>query len=179
MKGDFSTKTRLLDQSGFRFTAFDRSVDRLGTEKIDPWAMPTWSPREFPGRRSDPADTIAELVLRIRDHVAVNRVDGHELSMRIGINSGPVVAGIIGTHKFAYDLWGDTVITAGRTDCGGVPGSIQVSLATYLLIRDKFVCEPHSGAVVKGKGEMNTYFLMSPKHPRPVRCAVIDCRFRR
>jgi adenylate cyclase len=149
------------------FTTFDRFVDELGMEKIKTVGDAYMVASGVPRTRSDHAEAIAELALRIRDHVAVNRFDGHELSMRIGINSGPVVAGIIGTHKFAYDLWGDAVNTASRMESGSVPGSIQVSVATYLLIRDKFVCEPRGSVAVKGKGEMDTYFLMSRRAEAP------------
>ena len=143
------------------FTTFDGFVDALGMEKIKTVGDAYMVASGVPGARSDHADAIAELALRIRDHVAANRVDGHEIRLRIGINSGPVVAGIIGTHKFAYDLWGDAVNIASRMESGGVAGSIQVSSATYLLIRDKFVCEPRGVVSVKGKGDMGTYFLLS------------------
>src|SRR3990172_2904569 len=104
---------------------------------------------------------VAELALRIRDHVATNQVKGHFLSLRIGINSGPVTAGIIGTHKFSYDLWGDTVNTASRMESEGIPGSIQVSPSTYELIKDEYVCEARGFIPVKGKSEMETYLLIS------------------
>lgn len=107
------------------------------------------------------AQAIAELALRIRDYVAVNEFDGHIIRLRIGINSGPVVGGIIETHKFAYDLWGDAVNTASRMESEGVPGSVQMSAATYELIREDFDCEPRGVISVKGKGDMETYFLTS------------------
>jgi len=113
------------------------------------------------------ADAIAELALRIRDYVAVNQFDGHKISLRIGINSGPVVAGIIGIHKFAYDLWGDVVNTASRMESEGLAGSIQVTPATYELIRDKFVCERRGVISVKGKGDMETYILISRQAGAP------------
>ena len=149
------------------FTTFDRFVDELGMEKIKTVGDAYMVASGVPVARSDHAEAIAELALRIRDHVAANRFDGHELSMRIGINSGPVVAGIIGTHKFAYDLWGDVVNTASRMESGGVPGSIQVTPATYLLIREKFVCEPRGVVSIKGKGDMDTYLLVSRRVEAP------------
>ena len=85
------------------------------------------------------------------------------------INSGPVTAGIIGTHKFSYDLWGDTVNAASRMESEGVPGSIQVSAATYELIRDEYVCEARGITSVKGKGEMETYLLISRRKTTPAR----------
>ena len=72
-------------------------------------------------------------------------------------------AGIIGTHKFAYDLWGDTVNTASRMESEGVPGSIQVSGATYELIKDAYACETRGPIAVKGKAEMTTYLIISKR----------------
>ena len=113
--------------------------------------------------RADHAHAMAELALRIRDHTSANQFDGHDISLRIGINSGPVVAGIVGTHKFAYDLWGDVVNTASRMESEGIPGSIQLAPETYELIRDEFVCEPRGVVSVKGKGDMTTYILVSKR----------------
>ena len=95
--------------------------------------------------------------------MATTTFAGHRISLRIGINSGPVVAGIVGTHKFAYDLWGDVVNTAGRMESEGVPGSIQVSPSTHALIRDRYLCEPRGSIQVKGKGEMSTFILVSKR----------------
>jgi len=145
------------------FTTFDGFVDELGLEKIKTVGDSYMVAAGVPQRRSDHAQAIAELALRIRDHTTNNQFDGHRISLRIGINSGPVVAGIVGTHKFAYDLWGDVVNTASRMESEGVPGSIQVSSATYELIRDDFVCEPRGIVQVKGKGEMTTYLLLSAR----------------
>jgi class 3 adenylate cyclase len=75
------------------------------------------------------------------------------------MNSGPAVAGIIGTTKFQYDVWGDTVNTASRMESQGVPGRIQITRATYDLLGDGFVCEPRGIVDVKGKGTMETWFL--------------------
>jgi len=120
-----------------------------------------------PRPRPDHATAIAELSLRIRDHVATHDFESRRISLRIGINSGPVVAGIVGTHKFAYDLWGDAVNTASRMESEGIAGSIQVTPATYELIRDKFVCKPRGTISVKGKGEMQTYILQSRRAADP------------
>ena len=114
-----------------------------------------------PSPRTDHAHAIAELALRMQDHCAQHQFYGHKLHLRVGINSGPVVAGIVGTHKFAYDLWGDVVNTASRMESHGVAGSIQISGATYQLIRDEYVCEPRGPIQVKGKNQMETYFLLA------------------
>ena len=85
------------------------------------------------------------------------------MSLRIGVNSGPVTAGVIGTHKFSYDLWGDTVNTASRMESEGIPGRIQVTPATYELIKDAYACEPRGTVEVKGMSSMMTYLLLSRK----------------
>ncbi len=155
------TPPQLIDLLNDVFGAFDGFVDELGLEKIRTVGDEYMVAAGVPQPRPDHAHAIAELALRIRDHTEGTQFDGHNIRMRIGINSGPLVAGIVGTHKFSYDLWGDVVNTASRMESEGVPGSIQVTAATYELIRDKFVCEPRGIVSVKGKGDMNTYFLLS------------------
>jgi class 3 adenylate cyclase len=82
------------------------------------------------------------------------------LELRIGINSGPVVAGVIGRKRFLYDLWGDAVNVADRMQTHGTPGRIQVTRATYELLKDEFVLEPRGMIEVRGKGEMETWYLV-------------------
>jgi guanylate cyclase len=141
------------------FSKFDEFVEAAGLEKIKTVGDEYMVAAGVPVPRDDHAVALAELALRIRDHVATNEFEGHKLSLRIGINSGPVVAGIIGTHKFSYDMWGDTVNTASRMESEGLPDEIQVSPATYELIRRDFGCVPRGTISVKGKGEMETYIL--------------------
>jgi class 3 adenylate cyclase len=141
------------------FTTFDGLVEELGLEKIKTVGDAYMVASGVPEPRADHAEAIAELALRMRDHAA-DGPGGHPLRLRIGINSGPVVAGIIGSHKFAYDLWGDAVNTASRMESAGVPGQIQITEATYELVRDRFACEPRGPIDVKGKGPMETYLLV-------------------
>lgn len=143
------------------FYTFDGFVEELGLEKIKTIGDEYMVAAGVPIARPDHAEAIAELALRIRDHISGHEFHGHQIRLRIGINSGPVVAGIIGRHKFAYDLWGDVVNTASRMQSEGVPGAIQVSAATYELLRDRFEFEPRGVISVKGKGEMDTYLLVS------------------
>ena len=117
-----------------------------------------------PRPRSDHAQALARMALDMqsyirRDPACVER----KLDFRIGINSGPVVAGVIGRKKFIYDLWGDAVNTASRMESHGVPGRIQITRETYELIKDDFVCEPRGRVSVKGKGEMETWYLVAAR----------------
>jgi adenylate cyclase len=143
------------------FTVFDGFVTELGLEKIKTVGDAYMVAAGVPQARPDHAEAIAELALRIRDHVAVNPIKDRRISLRIGINSGPLTAGVIGTHKFSYDLWGDTVNTASRMESEGIPGSIQISATSYELVKDDFVCEPRGPIEVKGKEPMQTYLLLS------------------
>ncbi len=156
------TPSQLIALLNDLFAAFDGFVEELGLEKIRTVGDEYMVAAGVPQARPDHGHAIAELALRIRDHTA-NQFDGHSISMRIGINSGPLVAGVVGTHKFSYDLWGDVVNTASRMESAGIPGSIQVTEATYELIRDRFLCEPRGIISVKGKGEMNTYLLLAKR----------------
>jgi adenylate cyclase len=143
------------------FTTFDAFVEELGLEKIKTVGDEYMVASGVPVPRRDHAEAVADLALRLRDHVATNEFEGRRIRLRIGINSGQVVAGIIGTHRFAYDLWGDVVNTASRMQSEGVPGSIQISRSTFSLVEDRFVCERRGLIPIKGKGEMDTYILVS------------------
>ena len=145
------------------FRVFDGFVTELGLEKIKTIGDAYMVAGAVPEPRPDHAHAIAELALRIRDHVATSLIKGHSLSLRIGINSGPLTAGIIGTHKFSYDLWGDTVNTASRMESEGIAGSIQIGPATYDLVKDEYVCQPRGLIRVKGKDWMQTYLLISKR----------------
>jgi class 3 adenylate cyclase len=87
------------------------------------------------------------------------RPDGKPFQMRIGMHTGQAVAGVIGTKKFIYDLWGDTVNIASRMESHGIAGCIQVTDATYQILKNKFQFDPKRTIEIKGKGEMTTYFL--------------------
>jgi guanylate cyclase len=148
------------------FSAFDIMVERFGLEKIktigDAYMVASGVPRP----RSDHAQALCRLALEMRDHVANDEFGGRHLQFRVGINSGPVVAGIIGRHKFSYDLWGDAVNTASRMESSGLAGQIQISEATFRLVEEEFVCEPQGVVEVKGKGPMPVWYLREAREPR-------------
>jgi adenylate cyclase len=102
----------------------------------------------------------------MRRHVDAEHFGGRRLEFRIGIDSGPVVAGVIGLRKFSYDLWGDAVNTASRMESQGERGVIQVTRATYDLIRHDFDCEPRGTVYVKGKGDMEIWHVRGPRAER-------------
>jgi adenylate cyclase len=146
------------------FSHFDDLVEKHGLEKIrtigDNYMVASGAPR----RRPDHAQALAELALEMSAylHARPSRPD-RAIQFRIGINSGPVVGGVIGRKKFVYDLWGDAVNIASRMESQGLPGRIQITQSTYEIIRDQFLCEPRGPILVKGKGEMNTWFLVRKK----------------
>jgi class 3 adenylate cyclase len=114
----------------------------------------------LPTPRSDHAEAVARMALDMLKGIAkINSRKGQALSLRIGIHTGPVIAGVIGTRKFIYDLWGDTVNIASRMESHSLPDCIQVTETTQALLSGKFVFEKRGLIEVKGKGEMITYFL--------------------
>ncbi|HKX74501.1 MAG TPA: adenylate/guanylate cyclase domain-containing protein [Acidimicrobiia bacterium] len=142
------------------FTDFDALAEKHGVEKIKTVGDSYMVAAGVPTPRSDHAQALAEMALDIQAYSASNRWRVEQpLRFRIGINSGPVVAGVIGRRKFIYDLWGDVVNTASRMESHGVPGTIQLTEATYLLLRDQYVCVPHGIIDVKGKGPTPTWHL--------------------
>ncbi|HEY9808601.1 MAG TPA: adenylate/guanylate cyclase domain-containing protein [Halomicronema sp.] len=142
------------------FSRFDELAEKHKLEKIKTIGDAYMVVGGLPHHRSDHAEAIVEMALDMLDAVSeFKTLDGKPLSIRIGINSGPVVAGVIGIKKFIYDLWGDTVNTASRMESQGIPGCIQLTPATYELLHDKYVFKKRGTLQVKGKGEMTTYYL--------------------
>jgi len=146
------------------FSAFDQLAEQHGVEKIKTIGDAYMVVGGLPTPRTDHAEAIAEMALDMLDKIAqFHGETGEPLSMRIGINTGPVVAGVIGTNKFIYDLWGDTVNIASRMESQGLPGRIQVTAATYNLLRDKYLFEERGVIPIKGKGDGMTYILAGRK----------------
>ena len=146
------------------FSRFDALVDRHGLEKIKTIGDCYMAAAGVPDPTPDHASRAARLALDMRDEAAASGiVDGHHLELRIGMNSGPVVAGVIGSKRFLYDLWGDSVNTASRMESQGTPGQIQITRATYELLHEEFECTRRGTIQVKGKGEMETWYLIGPR----------------
>ncbi|HZQ06411.1 MAG TPA: adenylate/guanylate cyclase domain-containing protein [Anaerolineae bacterium] len=147
------------------FSYFDSLLDKYGVEKIRTIGDNYMCAAGVPVPRPDHAQTLARMALDMRDYIeACPPRNGKHLNFRIGINSGPLVAGVIGTKKFVYDIWGDPVNVAARMESHSVPGKIQVGRPTYELIKDEFICEPRGVLDVKGKGKMETWFLIAEKN---------------
>ncbi len=152
--------TKLVDMLNKIFSQFDQLAEKHGIEKIKTIGDAYMVVGGLPTPRSDHAEAIAEMALDMQQAITrFKQDDGEPFHLRIGINTGPVVAGVIGTKKFTYDLWGDTVNVASRMESQGVAGGIQVTTATYERLQDKYCFEQRGAIAIKGKGEMITYWL--------------------
>ena len=146
------------------FSKFDQLAERHGLEKIKTIGDAYMVVGGIPVGMADHGGAIAEMALDMLATIAkFNGFKGQSFNIRIGINTGPVTAGVIGIKKFSYDLWGDTVNTASRMESQGLPGEIQVTEATYQLLRDRYLFEERGAIAVKGKGNMTAYLLKGRK----------------
>ena len=146
------------------FSAFDRLVERYGLEKIKTTGDAYMVVSGVPEPRADHAESLALLALDMCEAVkTIADAAGNALSIRIGISCGPVVAGVVGTKKFFYDVWGDTVNVASRMESTGEAGKIQVSSSARELLKERFELAERGEIDVRGKGKMRTWFLVGPK----------------
>jgi guanylate cyclase len=157
------------------FSHFDTLAERYGLEKIKTIGDCYMVAAGVPTPRPDHARALTLMALDMVEAMRSSDDVGHlGLELRVGISSGPVVAGVIGRKRFLYDLWGDAVNTASRMESHGTSGRIQVTRATYELLADEFVCEPRGMIAVKGKGEMEAWYVLGLRpiggtrgHPEP------------
>jgi adenylate cyclase len=144
------------------FSRFDQLAEKYGLEKIKTIGDAYMVVGGVPNARVDHAQAIASMALEMQAALKeVATKNQKELKMRIGINSGPVIAGVIGSSKFSYDLWGDTVNVASRMEHHAMPDTIQVTESTYELLKDDFNFETLGPVNIKGKGEVNAFVLLS------------------
>jgi adenylate cyclase len=142
------------------FTSFDELVDRYGLEKIKTIGDAYMAVAGLPQPRADGAEAVADMALEMIEIAKRTRDEtGSPISIRIGINSGPAVAGVIGRRKFSYDVWGDTVNMAARMESHGIPDAIQVTRQTYDILKDRYVFELRDTVEIKGKGRVEAFIL--------------------
>jgi class 3 adenylate cyclase len=174
---DFTRRSRQISPSQVvaalndLFSAFDRLAQRHRLEKIKTIGDAYMVAGGLPDPRPDHAEAVAEMALAMQAEVARHTDPGGQpLAVRIGIDTGPVEAGVIGTVKFSYDLWGDTVNTASRMESHGVAGCIQVTARTYQRLQDGYRFQRRGPIQVRGMGEMVTYFLLGRNDDQPGAC---------
>jgi guanylate cyclase len=142
------------------FSRLDHLVERHGAEKIRTIGDGYMVAAGVPKRQPDHAAVLCELALDMIEELRhVPARNGRRVEVRIGINSGPLVAGVIGRRRYQYDLWGETVTLASRMESHGEPGRVHISEATYAHVRDRFVCESRGRIPVKGIGEIDTWYI--------------------
>ncbi|MGJ0394659.1 MAG: adenylate/guanylate cyclase domain-containing protein, partial [Methylocystis sp.] len=146
------------------FSAFDRLALQFGVEKIKTIGDAYMVACGLFGRRDDHAHAVADMALAMAETLEIlNETMPAPLEIRMGINSGDVVAGVIGAHKFVYDIWGDAVNVASRLESNSLPGRIQVSRSTYEHLDKDFILAPRDGLEIKGKGAIEAFFLTGRK----------------
>jgi class 3 adenylate cyclase len=163
------TPLELIHNLNSIFSEFDALTQGLGVEKIKTIGDAYMAVAGIPQARPDHAETAAELALGMLTALErVNAASRTHFQIRIGMHTGAVVAGIIGTHKFIYDVWGDTVNIASRLETNSAPGRIQVSGETRAALAHRYEFEPRGAINLRGRGRAVTWFLTGRKADAPV-----------
>ena len=157
------TPTQLVELLDEVFSHFDLLVDKYQLEKIKTIGDCYMVASGVPRLRADHAHALVSMAIEMREYTNTHEFQGQKIAFRIGLNSGPVVAGVIGRKKFIYDLWGDAVNIASRMESHGQGDIIQITRDTFHLIKDEFICEPRGTVSVKGKGEMPVWNVIGRK----------------
>jgi class 3 adenylate cyclase len=151
---------RMVSELNEIFAAFDRITDECGIEKIKTIGDAYMAAAGVVTPCTDHAQRCVRAALAMVAYLEQrNRAAAFKWGLRVGIHTGPVVAGVVGTKKFAFDVWGDTVNIASRMESAGVSGRVNISAYTYDLVRSAFACEYRGKINAKGKGEMDMYFV--------------------
>jgi guanylate cyclase len=146
------------------FSFFDSLLDKYEVEKIRTIGDSYMVTSGVPTRRARHAQALVSMALEMQDYISRHTfANGERVEFRIGINSGPVIGGVIGKRKFVYDVWGDAVNIASRMESHGSGGTVQITRSTYELVKDEFLCEPRGDVDVKGKGEMEVWRVVANK----------------
>lgn len=146
------------------YSHFDTLSEKYGVEKILTIGDSYMAASGVPSKRLDHAQALASMALDMLEYSKeIPAENGKSIKFRVGINSGPLVAGVIGQKKFRYDVWGDTVNTASRMESNGRAGKIQITRSTYELLKDEFLFDSRGEIDVKGKGQMETWYLVGRK----------------
>lgn len=172
-----STPADLVEFLNRLYTEFDPLVEKHGLEKVKTSGDCYIVVSGVPEPRHDHLEALGCLALNMSDAIAgLTGLMGQIVPIRIGIGVGPVVAGVVGTHRFFYDVWGDAVNVASRMESTGVEGRIQVPQQVYERLKDTFVFEPRGDVEIKGKGVMRTWFLVAQRDIESVDQAPVDQR---
>jgi class 3 adenylate cyclase len=147
----------------FYYRKFDQIIKDYGLEKIKTMGDSYMAAGGLPFPTEDHAEKLVSAALDIAAFVETSKnspdAGPKQFDIRIGIHSGPVVAGVVGTNKFAYDIWGDTVNIASRMESTSLPGKVNISESTYELVKNKFQCEYRGEIYAKNKGKLKMYFV--------------------